>query len=72
MRFHWFLGKNAPSFFYNVVNRQENQANYAQGIVQLNDTTELRQTIQSLQTQLDQGFPSSPNFSQTTGTGSPD
>ena len=54
---HWFLGKNAPSFFYNVVNRQENQANYAQGIVQLNDTTELRQTIQSLQTQLDQTFP---------------
>ena len=54
---HWFLGKNAPSFFYNVVNRQENQANYAQGIVQLNDTTELRQTIQSLQTQLDQAFP---------------
>ena len=57
MRFSGFLGKNAPSFFYNVVNRQENQANYAQGIVQLNDTTELRQTIQSLQTQLDQAFP---------------
>ena len=46
----WFLGKSAPTFFYNVVFRRENASNYAQGIVQLNSTEDLRQTIQTLQT----------------------
>lgn len=26
---HWFLGKNAPSFFYNVVGSRRNAAEYA-------------------------------------------
>ncbi len=54
---HWFLGQSAPSFFYNVVGRRRNAADYGQGIVQLRDTQNLRQTIQTLQTELDQDFP---------------
>ncbi len=54
---HWFLGENAPSFFYNVIGDRRNAAHYAQGIVQLNDTNHLRQTIQDLQRQLDAAFP---------------
>lgn len=54
---HWFLGESAPSFFYNVIGNRRNAANYAQGIVQLKDTTHLRQTIQELQHQLDAAFP---------------
>ena len=53
----WFLGKSAPPFFYNVISTRRNEANYAQGIVQLNDTSALRQTIQSLQVELDRAFP---------------
>ncbi|MEL6902174.1 MAG: efflux RND transporter permease subunit [Cyanobacteria bacterium J06606_4] len=54
---HWFLGKSAPSFFYNVVAAKENAADYAQGIVQLNTTDNLRETIAALQQQLDAAFP---------------
>ncbi len=54
---HWFLGKSAPPFFYNVLGRQENAANYAQAIVQLNSTDHLRDTIQALQQELDAAFP---------------
>ncbi|NEO82970.1 MAG: efflux RND transporter permease subunit [Spirulina sp. SIO3F2] len=53
----WFLGKSAPAFFYNVVANRENAPNYAQGIVQLSDTRNLRGTIQTLQTELDAAFP---------------
>ncbi|MEA5465990.1 efflux RND transporter permease subunit [Leptothoe sp. PORK10 BA2] len=54
---HWFLGANAPSFFYNVVGSRRNAADYAQGIVQLASTEDLRDTIRTLQTQLDEAFP---------------
>ncbi|WP_318719476.1 MULTISPECIES: efflux RND transporter permease subunit [unclassified Roseofilum] len=53
----WFLGKSAPTFFYNVVANRENAPQYAQGIVQLNSTDNLRQTIQQLQQDLDATFP---------------
>lgn len=54
---HWFLGKSAPSFFYNIVGNKENAADYAQGLVQLNNTENLRETISTLQQQLDEAFP---------------
>ncbi|MEM7063959.1 MAG: efflux RND transporter permease subunit [Cyanobacteria bacterium P01_B01_bin.77] len=54
---HWFLGENAPSFFYNVVGSRRNAAEYAQGIVQLNSTDDLQGTIRTLQTELDAAFP---------------
>ncbi|MEM8612517.1 MAG: efflux RND transporter permease subunit [Cyanobacteria bacterium P01_H01_bin.105] len=54
---HWFLGKNAPSFFYNVVGSRRNAADYAQGIVQLDSTDDFRGTIRTLQTELDSAFP---------------
>ncbi len=54
---HWFLGENAPSFFYNVVGSRRNAAEYAQGIVQLKATDDLQGTIQTLQMQMDKAFP---------------
>lgn len=54
---HWFLGKSAPAFFYNVVAAKENASDYAQGLVTLNSTDSIRETIISLQTQLDIAFP---------------
>ncbi|MFK8185648.1 MAG: efflux RND transporter permease subunit [Phormidesmis sp.] len=54
---HWFLGQSAPSFFYNVVSSRENAPDYAQGIVQLNNTDDLRETIVTLQQQLDVALP---------------
>lgn len=54
---HWFLGKSAPTFFYNVVGSRRNASEYAQGIVQLNTTDNLRGTIRTLQSELDAAFP---------------
>ena len=54
---HWFMGKSAPPFFYNVVGERENSANYAQGLVQLRPNVGPRQVIQTLQSELDQALP---------------
>lgn len=54
---HWFLGKSAPTFYYNIVGSRENAANYAQGLVQLRPNVTSRPIIQALQTQLDKAFP---------------
>ena len=54
---HWLLGKSIPSFYYNLTGGKEQQANYAQALVQLN-TLSSSSITQKLQNQLDQEFPS--------------
>ena len=54
---HWFLGRSAPPFFYNVLDNRRNAQNYAQGIVQLTGTDRIRSTIQTLQREMDAAFP---------------
>jgi multidrug efflux pump subunit AcrB len=54
---HWFIGRSAPPFFYNVLDNRRNAQNYAQGIVRLASTDRIRETIQALQTELDAAFP---------------
>ncbi|AFZ33847.1 acriflavin resistance protein [Stanieria cyanosphaera PCC 7437] len=54
---HWFMGKSAPSFYYNVVRDRENSANYAQGMVQVKPGVKSGSLIQGLQTELDRAFP---------------
>ncbi|MBW4652096.1 MAG: efflux RND transporter permease subunit [Kaiparowitsia implicata GSE-PSE-MK54-09C] len=54
---HWFLGSSAPPFFYNVAGQRDDAANYAQGIVQLQTPDRLRDTLRTLQTQVDAAFP---------------
>ncbi len=54
---HWFIGKSAPRFYYNLLGGRENSANYAQGLVQLKPNVQPRPVIQTLQGQLDRAFP---------------
>jgi multidrug efflux pump subunit AcrB len=54
---HWFIGKSAPRFYYNLLGGRENSANYAQGLVQLRPNVQPRPVIQTLQGQLDRAFP---------------
>ncbi|GAB4385881.1 MAG: efflux RND transporter permease subunit [Elainellaceae cyanobacterium] len=68
---HWFLGKSAPSFFYNIVGGRENASNYAQAIVQLNRTDHLQATIQDLQKELDSAFPQAQVFVKQLEQGPP-
>ncbi|MEM7715785.1 MAG: efflux RND transporter permease subunit, partial [Cyanobacteria bacterium P01_A01_bin.68] len=53
---HWLLGSSIPSFYYNLTGGKEQQANYAQALVQLNSLTSTSIT-NKLQTQLDKNFP---------------
>ena len=54
---HWFLGRNAPPFYYNLSDGISDAANFAQGLIQLNSPTDDPQFIQSLQEQLSQTLP---------------
>lgn len=51
---HWFLGRNAPKFYYNVDEWRREQPNYAHGIVDIENARDSRQIIRILQTELDQ------------------
>ncbi len=55
---HWFLGNEAPEFYYNLPRRSESRSNYAHGIVQLTSEKHLNQLIKTLQNDLNQGLPS--------------
>lgn len=56
---HVFLGESAPSFYYNVIPRRKNTANYAQALVQLDRVEGSREIIRALQRELDAEFPMS-------------
>ncbi|MFN3149002.1 efflux RND transporter permease subunit [Bremerella sp.] len=53
----WILGESAPSFYYNVVRRRENNAPYGQAIVQLNSAEGAAEVINALQQEFDENVP---------------
>ena len=55
---HWFVGESAPRFYYNLTGNRENQAHYAQAIVQLKSDERVGALVQDLQDELDAQFPS--------------
>lgn len=54
----WFLGRNAPKVYYNLMQNRRNTPNYAQGIVTLQSSSNNRQLINDLQEELDDAIPS--------------
>ncbi len=56
-RVDWFLGQSIPPFYYNIIPRRENASNYGQAMVQVERLEDVRETIRSLQLDLDQRFP---------------
>ncbi|MAC46092.1 MAG: MFS transporter [Oceanospirillum sp.] len=53
----WFVGSNAPSFYYNLVPNQRGAQNYAQAMVTAADFQAANRMIPELQQQLDDAFP---------------
>ncbi len=51
-RVHWFVGRSAPTFYYNVVPSRRGTPFYAQAIVELSDEASPSELVQSLQSQL--------------------
>ena len=54
---HWFIGRSAPRFYYNVQGNREQEAGYAQAIVQLQGLS-TSNLAKQMQTELDSNFPS--------------
>ena len=54
---HWFVGREAPAFYYSLPRGSVNRANYAHGFVQLK-TQNSPMPIETLQNELDRAFPS--------------
>jgi len=53
---YWFVGRSAPTFYYNVVPRRRGTPFYAQAIVDLNGGEDALQVVNRLQQRLDQDF----------------
>jgi multidrug efflux pump subunit AcrB len=53
---HWFLGRSAPRYYYNLIGGQEQAANYAQGFLELAQVAETN-LINTLQAEMDLKFP---------------
>lgn len=46
---HWFLGRSAPTFYYNVVPRRRGTPFYAQGIVDLNPDADAEAVVAAIE-----------------------
>ncbi|ABZ75953.1 acriflavin resistance protein [Shewanella halifaxensis HAW-EB4] len=56
-RIDWVVGGNAPSFYYNLLQRQQGASHYAQAMVKARDFASANQLIPQLQMTLDKQFP---------------
>ncbi|MGK7939721.1 MAG: efflux RND transporter permease subunit [Crocosphaera sp.] len=54
---HWFIGRSAPKFYYNLVEGRKNESNYAQALVETESPDFSRTLIPILQTELDRVYP---------------
>lgn len=53
----WFIGKNAPSFYYNLVPNKDGLQNYAQAMITTSDFSVANRLIPELQSALDNLLP---------------
>ncbi|MDJ0534463.1 MAG: efflux RND transporter permease subunit [Xenococcaceae cyanobacterium MO_207.B15] len=67
---HWLLGRSVPRFYYNISGGRDQQANYAQGLLQLNSLAS-NSITQKLQTKVDKAFPSARIIVRQLGQGPP-
>lgn len=57
IRLDWVIGGNTPSFYYNLLQRQQGASNYAQAMVKVTDFATANTLIPQLQQELDAHFP---------------
>lgn len=55
---YWFLGQNAPRFYYNIEDAVKDSPNYAHSFVELSSSKDSPQLTQTLQNELDLAIPS--------------
>ena len=68
---HWFLGRSAPTFFYNMGGMRERDARYAQALVQLDSVDEVAPLVNKLQRRLNHALPGARVLVRQLGQGPP-
>ncbi len=53
----WFIGGNAPSFYYNLMQRRDNAQYYAQAMLTMSDFREANRLVPVLQDHFDEALP---------------
>lgn len=56
---HWFAGRSAPKFYYNLIENKKNNASYAQALVEVESDKIVQSLIPIIQKELNQKFPQS-------------
>lgn len=54
---HWFIGRNAPSFYYNLMARREGARYYAQAMLKMDHFKTANRMVNQLQSEFDTLFP---------------
>lgn len=68
---HWFAGKNAPKFYYNMLAGDNDSSFYAQAMVELHSGDNYFDTINRLQMRMDSAFPGSQMIARQLEQGPP-
>ncbi len=68
---HWFAGKNAPKFYYNMLAGDNDSAFYAQAMVELRTRDDYFNVINRLQMRMDHAFPGSQMIARQLEQGPP-
>ena len=54
---HWFVGRNAPSFYYNMLQRKDGSPNFAQAMIKASSFRAANRLVIDLQSSLDREVP---------------
>lgn len=68
---HWFIGRTAPSFYYNLLENRDGNQNYAQAMIKTRHFTESYALVARLQRELDEQFPQAQVIVQRLAQGPP-
>ncbi len=68
---HWFIGRTAPSFYYNLIENRDGNQNYAQAMIKTRHFTESYALVARLQRELDEQFPEAQIVVQRLAQGPP-
>ncbi len=68
---HWLIGASAPSFYYNMLMKEDDTPNYAQALVTTAAAEQTPALVESLQSRLDRSFPGAKIVVRLLGQGPP-
>lgn len=68
---HWFVGRSAPSFYYNLLDNRDGTPHYAQAMTTVSDPVAANRLVSVLQDELDKAFPEYQTIVRRLGQGPP-